>query len=52
MGRVDKFMAKRAASAGYVRKNKKNQVEVDTNPKSLKEMLDAQKAKAAAAATA
>lgn len=46
LGRVDKFMAKRAASAGYVRKNKKGLSDIDTTPKSLKEMLDSQKAKA------
>jgi len=50
MGRVDKFMAKRAASVGYVRKNKKNLGETDNTPKSLKEMLDSQKVKAAATA--
>lgn len=43
MGRVDKFMAKRKAAAGYVKKDKKGKDAVDTTPKSLKEMLDAKK---------
>lgn len=43
MGRVDKFMAKRKAAAGYVKKNKKGSETVDNTPKSLKEMLDAKK---------
>jgi large subunit ribosomal protein L31 len=43
MGRVDKFMAKRTAAAGYVKKNKKGLNEVDTTPKTLKEMLEAKK---------
>lgn len=38
LGRVDKFLAKRQAAGGYVRKSKKSGV-VDTKPKSLKEML-------------
>ncbi len=44
MGRVDKFMAKRAAAVGYVKKNKKGLNEVDSSPKTLKEMLEAKKA--------
>lgn len=51
MGRVDKFIAKRQAAAGYVKKDKKTKDAVDKSPKSLKEMLDAKKkveAKAAA----
>lgn len=43
MGRVDKFMAKRQAAAGYVKKNKKGQETADRTPKSLKEMLEAKK---------
>jgi large subunit ribosomal protein L31 len=43
MGRVDKFMAKRLAASGYVKKAKKGQEVVDKTPKSLKEMLDAKK---------
>ncbi len=43
MGRVDKFMAKRTAAAGYVKKNKKGAEAVDTTPKTLKEMLEAKK---------
>ncbi|KKU04465.1 MAG: hypothetical protein UX08_C0025G0006 [Candidatus Collierbacteria bacterium GW2011_GWB1_45_35] len=43
MGRVDKFMAKRKAAEGYVRKNKKGLEVVDKTPKSLKEMLDVKK---------
>lgn len=43
MGRVDKFMAKRQAASGYVKKNKKGAEAVDKTPKSLKEMLDAKK---------
>lgn len=42
MGRVDKFIAKRKAAVGYVRKGKEKK-EVDTNPKTLKEMLEAKK---------
>lgn len=49
LGRVDKFMAKRAASAGYVKKNKKNTAE-DKTPQTLKEMLDSQKKKVEKAA--
>ena len=42
-GRVDKFMAKRAAAVGYVKKSKsKNDSEAKT-PVSLKEMLETQK---------
>lgn len=43
MGRVDKFMAKRKAAEGYVKKNKKGAETVDSTPKSLKEMLEAKK---------
>jgi len=43
MGRVDKFVAKRAAASGYVKKNKKNRDEADSNPKTLKEMFEAKK---------
>ncbi len=43
MGRVDKFMAKRQAASGYVPKNKKAKEEIDTTPKSLKEMLEVKK---------
>ena len=43
MGRVDKFMAKRQAAAGYVKKSKTKNV-TDTNAKTLKEMLDVKKA--------
>lgn len=43
MGRVDKFMAKRKAAAGYVKKDKKAKDAADSTPKSLKEMLDAKK---------
>lgn len=43
MGRVDKFMAKRQAAVGYVKKAKKGQEVADKTPKSLKEMLDAKK---------
>ena len=44
LGRVDKFMAKRTAAAGYVKKNKKGSDAVDSTPKTLKEMLEAKKA--------
>ena len=43
MGRVDKFMAKRSAAAGYVKKSKKASDQADTAPKTLKEMLEAKK---------
>lgn len=43
LGRVDKFMAKRAAAAGYIKKNKKGTDQADSNPKTLKEMLEAKK---------
>jgi large subunit ribosomal protein L31 len=49
MGRVDKFIAKRQAAAGYVKKGK-NKKETDTNPKTLKEMLEAKKKAEAAVA--
>jgi len=42
MGRVDKFIAKRQAASGYVKKGK-NKKEIDTTPKTLKEMLEAKK---------
>lgn len=42
MGRVDKFIAKRKAAVGYVKKSKEKK-DVDTNPKTLKEMLEAKK---------
>ncbi len=42
MGRVDKFIAKRQAASGYVKKGKEKK-EVDANPKTLKEMLEAKK---------
>lgn len=45
MGRVDKFIAKRQAASGYVKKGK-NKDQADTNPKSLKEMLESKKAAA------
>lgn len=48
LGRVDKFIAKRKAAAGYVKKSKKGQKQEDTNPKSLKEMLEVKKAAEAA----
>lgn len=41
-GRVDKFMAKRAAAAGYVKKDKRKTAE-DKEVVSLKEMLEVQK---------
>ncbi len=44
MGRVDKFIAKRQAAAGYIKKGK-NKKETDNSPKTLKEMLDAKKEK-------
>lgn len=44
LGRVDKFMAKRAAASGYVKKNKKGTETLDSTPKTLKEMLEAKKA--------
>lgn len=43
MGRVDKFIAKRQAAAGYVKKSK-NQADSDNSPKTLKEMLEIKKA--------
>lgn len=43
LGRVDKFIAKRQAASGYVRKNKKGGDASDKTPKSLKEMLEAKK---------
>jgi large subunit ribosomal protein L31 len=52
MGRVDKFMAKRAAASGYVKKNKKSNEGVDSSPKTLKEMLEAKKAAEAKVASA
>lgn len=42
MGRVDKFIAKRKAASGYVKKGKEKK-ETDTNPKTLKEMLEVKK---------
>ena len=51
MGRVDKFIAKRQAASGYVKKNKKDET-VDTAPKSLKDMLEAKKAVKTAAVEA
>jgi len=42
MGRVDKFIAKRQAAVGYVKKGK-DKKESDTTPKTLKEMLEAKK---------
>jgi large subunit ribosomal protein L31 len=42
MGRVDKFIAKRKAASGYVKKDKLKK-DTDTTPKTLKEMLDAKK---------
>lgn len=42
MGRVDKFIAKRKAASGYVKKGKEKK-EIDTNPKTLKEMLEVKK---------
>lgn len=50
MGRVDKFMAKRAAAAGYVKKAKSKN-ESDKTPVSLKEMLETQKKNLKAEAT-
>ena len=41
-GRVDKFMAKRAAAAGYTKKDKRKSTE-DKDPVTLKEMLELQK---------
>lgn len=43
MGRVDKFIAKRQAASGYVKRDKKAKDAADNAPKSLKEMLDAKK---------
>lgn len=43
LGRVDKFIAKRTAAQGYVKKGKKAQNEA-VSPKSLKEMLETKKA--------
>ena len=43
LGRVDKFMAKRAAASGYVKKSKKSADQTDKTPKTLKEMLDLKK---------
>lgn len=43
MGRVDKFMAKRQAASGYIKKNKRGQETTDKTPKSLKEMLETKK---------
>jgi len=51
MGRVDKFMAKRQAASGYVKRNKKGQTAVDKTPKSLKEMLEVKKKTVKAATT-
>lgn len=45
LGRVDKFIAKRKAASGYVKKGKKATDEVA--PKSLKEMLEVKKAQEA-----
>lgn len=42
MGRVDKFIAKRQAAVGYVKKGK-DKKESDQTPKTLKEMLEAKK---------
>jgi len=42
MGRVDKFIAKRKAAVGYVKKGKEKK-EIDANPKTLKEMLEVKK---------
>lgn len=49
MGRVDKFIAKRQAAVGYVKKGK-DKKESDTTPKTLKEMLEAKKKAEAKAA--
>ena len=43
MGRVDKFIAKRQAAAGYVKKGKAKRDESDKTPQTLKEMLEAKK---------
>lgn len=51
LGRVDKFIAKRKAASGFVRKNKRGIVE-DTTPKSLKDMLEINKKKLEAQETA
>lgn len=51
-GRVDKFIAKRQAASGYVKKNKKGQEAIDKSPKSLKEMLEVRKKAETATATA
>lgn len=51
MGRVDKFIAKRQAAAGFVKKSK-NKTASDNSPKSLKEMLDVKKAEPKAEAPA
>lgn len=50
MGRVDKFIAKRQAAAGYVKKDKSKD-KADNAPKSLKDMLEAKEAKKAVVAT-
>lgn len=42
-GRVDKFMAKRAAAVGYVKKAKTKNDSENKNPVTLKEMLETQK---------
>ena len=47
LGRVDKFIAKRRAASGYIKKGKKTAEE--SAPKSLKEMLEVKKAQEAKA---
>jgi len=47
LGRVDKFIAKRQAASGYVKKGKK--VTTETTAKSLKEMLSTKNTAAATA---
>lgn len=42
MGRVDKFIAKRQAAAGYIKKGKERK-ESGQSPKTLKEMLEVKK---------
>ncbi len=43
LGRVDKFIAKRKAASGFVRKNKKGTEDKDSTPKTLKDMLETNK---------
>ena len=51
LGRVDKFIAKRQAASGYVKKGSKK-IQEDVTAKSLKEMLEIKKAAEASKAAA